>query len=139
MKEGLKMVHLKAKSLFCAVIFLSLVVLSGCTGGKDISVRIESDTMLTVLRGKVLNLELKSNPTTGYSWEIAGFAGSDFLARMGKYDYKPDSDRIGSGGIQIFSFKTKEKGDAKVIFEYRRAWEEHIEPAERYTVKVTVR
>ena len=132
--------NLKAKSLFCVVIFLAgAIVFSGCTQGKSISVRIEGDETLTIPQGKMLSLELKSNPTTGYSWEIAGFAGSDVLGRTGKYDYKADSDRLGSGGIQTFKFETKEKGDAKAIFEYRRPWEENKDPAERYTVRITVR
>lgn len=113
------------------------VVLSGCIGG-EVSVEVKGDRTIQVKSGQVLKLELESNPTTGYTWEIAGFAGSDTLARMGKYDYQRSSSRIGSGGMQIFKFRAKEKGDAKVIFGYKRLWEKEKEPITRYTVKVTV-
>ena len=114
------------------------VFLSGCGTSSDVSVLAKGDEEISIRPGQILNIELESNPTTGYSWEMVGFSGAGVLGRMGKYDYTPDSDLIGSGGIQTFRFQAKEKGAAKMIFEYRRPWEENVEPVSRYTVRVTV-
>ncbi|MFC1570769.1 protease inhibitor I42 family protein, partial [Candidatus Omnitrophota bacterium] len=127
------MVYLKGNNIIrllmgAALSIIMTVTFSGCGDSGDVSVLVKSDKEITVVSGKILKIELESNPTTGYSWEIAGFAGSDVLGRTGKYEYKPDSDRVGSGGVQIFKFKAKEKGSAKIIFEYRRPWEKNIEP-----------
>ncbi len=137
------MAYPKDNSISCFLIGLVLSIMMtvtflGCGTSGDVTVRVKGDKEITIKSGQFLKIELESNPTTGYSWEIAGFAGSDVLGRTGKYDYKPESDRLGSGGVQIFKFKGKEKGNAKIIFEYRRPWEKDIEPVSRYTVRVTV-
>lgn len=134
------MAYSKTRALICAGLVLAVAVGSlGCNRGTDLSFSIDSDKAITVPQDKILHFALEGNMTTGYMWEIAGFGGSSVLRRMGKYEYKPDSNRIGSAGVQSFKFETKEKGDAKVIFEYRRPWEKDMQPAKRYTVKITVR
>lgn len=69
-------------------------------------------------------VELKGNPTTGYSWDYsmdpAGIVEevcSEFLQN----DATPH--RIGAGGVYLFDFAGVSEGTVDVTFYYRRPWE----------------
>lgn len=129
---------LKSAWKYFMFLILPAMLAGGCAPGGPARINLEGDEALRVKNGQVLEISIDSNPTTGYLWSLEGFSGTDALASMGKYKYVRGSDRIGAGGKQIFSFKAVKKGDAKLIFEYRREWERSQAPAKRYTAKVTV-
>jgi len=67
-------------------------------------------------------IELKSNPTTGYSWK-ADF-DENFLSLV-KSESVPDSpELIGSGGIEKFTFTGLKAGTTEITMNYKRSWEE---------------
>jgi len=122
-----------------AIAALMLVVVFGCSADKKIDIDLKGDEAIAVDLGQVLDVNVEANPTTGYAWSVAGEADGTVLKRTEKYNYKQDSDRIGSGGVQIFSFEAIAKGQTKLVFEYSRSWEKEKEPAKKYTLKVKVR
>ena len=76
----------------------------------------------------VQTIELKSNPTTGYSWNVTTVDLD--LEHKGKVDviqtYNCDNecDSIcGAGGTTTFFIKGLEKGEVCLSFEYKRPWE----------------
>lgn len=96
------------------------------------------DTPVTVKEGQTLELELESNPTTGYIWEVAFPVNKDILRQERENEFVSRSDLIGAGGVQIFYFKGIKKGKTELVFEYRRPWEKNKDPARRYVVRVSV-
>src|SRR5687768_10038911 len=60
---------------------------------------------VTVTEGQNLVVKLQSNPTTGYKWQVVstdrtfGYPSDERFLR--------NTDAVGSGGLQRFSWKTK--------------------------------
>lgn len=80
-----------------------------------------SSEPISLKLGEVLNLSLKSNPTTGYMWN-ASFNSS--LIEQVNYGYDPDSpELIGGGGIETFTFKAVGVGETDLVMRYKRSWE----------------
>ena len=79
-------------------------------------------------------IKLKSNPTTGYRWE-ADF-DEDFLS-LDKSEYVPDlPERIGSGGIEKFTFTGLKAGTTGITMNYKRSWEEESIKTEVFKVTI---
>jgi predicted secreted protein len=86
----------------------------------------------------MLSLELDSNATTGYSWEMTFPENGKVIKGFGKPRYVQKSELVGAGGFQLFRFHPVKKGTAVLKFEYKRSWETGIKPAKTYVVRVIV-
>lgn len=127
------------KSLFYHAVCLSgatTLLLAGCGtpnrassspvfATNEISTLTESNTGQTVPFSPRTNfhIELTSNRTTGYSWQLA--RNDDGVLEDMKPSYVED-DRapgmVGVGGKEIFPFKTLKKGTTTIRLTYRRPW-----------------
>ncbi len=97
----------------------------------DISVDFE------VLIGESFSMNLKSNPTTGYSWYWVNKENVEIVDSI-NYKYHSDNPHlIGSGGVESWSFKGVEKGIDTLRFEYIRPWEKE-DPADETIIVVKV-
>ena len=81
-------------------------------------------------------LELAGNPTTGYRWSWAEADSS--ILELRKREYHPDSDRIGSGGVERFFFKTVGAGETDLKLIYHRSWEKAVAPIDSFVVHLVV-
>ena len=99
----------------------------------------EKDAGATVNLRENQNLEIKlrANPTTGYSWNIKAI-DAEILQPIGKKEHKPQSDRIGGGGHTIFRFKAIAKGKTILRIAYYRVWVKRKPPEKLFTVHLTV-
>jgi len=70
--------------------------------------------------GETFTISLKSNPTTGFSWQPE--FDSEFLKLVSK-DFKSDSTLPGSPGVEFFEFEAVKQGEVKVKMIYKRPWE----------------
>ena len=95
---------------------------------------------VTLEVGQTLILTLESNPTTGYSWELAEF--DEAVLKLVSYDYVPDEHppgMVGVGGKDIWYFQAQSQGSTTLHLEYVYSWEEGVEPVKTFTVQVVVR
>tara|TARA_Y100000385_G_scaffold275250_1_gene319402 strand:+ start:6074 stop:6472 length:399 start_codon:yes stop_codon:yes gene_type:complete len=115
-------------------IFLSLVVMSliSCAGPYTIK-----DSGKTVNLGifDPFQVELHGNSSTGYKWEITAY-DSTVIEQIGNVSYKADDDKIGSGGLYTWSFKTIGAGESNLLFVYKRSWEERSADDKTYNLRV---
>ncbi len=91
-----------------------------------------------VLIGYMTQIQLESNPTTGYSWRLAKPAS---LFDVAKDDYKPAAKQpnvVGSGGTQVITLRAKQQGEETLKFEYVRPWEKDVAPVKTQVCKVKV-
>jgi predicted secreted protein len=79
---------------------------------------LQKPALVTVAKDGIVEVQLDSNPTTGYTWTLA--AGSKGLEQMGsKYVAKSADGMVGGGGIQTYTFKATGDGENDLEFVYK--------------------
>lgn len=84
-----------------------------------------------------LTVELESNPSTGYTWQV--ITGDTLHLRLLRDEYLPGSaERMGAAGKQRFHFQALAPGRSPLLLEYRRAWEKEAEPAKSFKITLLI-
>ncbi len=89
--------------------------------------------------GGTLLVKLGSNPSTGYSWAVAGDPSPLKLEKTSYRKNPAASKTVGAPGVQIFQFDASSAGMATLQLIYRRSWEYNVAPAKTFKVRVEVR
>lgn len=63
----------------------------------------------------------------------------DVLRQISDPEFKPESDAIGAGGVQVLRFEAVNTGQTTLELAYRRWWEKAVEPLRTYSIQVIVR
>jgi inhibitor of cysteine peptidase len=92
-----------------------------------------------VKTGKMFTLTLESNPSTGYSWEIAQPLDETKVALVESIYNAPKTDRVGAAGVELWVFKAVGTGETTISMKYVRPWEKDTAPAEAATFAVTIK
>lgn len=82
-----------------------------------------------VKAGKEFIVNLKCNPSTGYSWTLANKAeaAADSVGR--KFIADESKPRMmGAGGTEEWKFKAKDKGADSLVFIYQRPFDKDATP-----------
>jgi predicted secreted protein len=89
--------------------------------------------------GDTFTIPLEANHTTGYSWRLAQQPDPAILKQLGeKYD-EDNSDRVGAGGVETWTFQAMAKGTATLVFEYARPWEKEAAPVDTAKYRVIIK
>jgi inhibitor of cysteine peptidase len=95
---------------------------------------------VTVTEGQNLVVKLQSNPTTGYKWNVVSTDRT--FGYPADTRFLKNSDAVGSGGVERFSWKTKGAlsmaGEHTVKMEYKRPWETNASPAKKFSFTVKI-
>jgi inhibitor of cysteine peptidase len=82
------------------------------------------DSIVNVFAGKSFQVEIKSNPTTGYQWQLAKPVDKNFVEFESSVFIPPKNNNImGASGKEIWTFKAVKSGETKLYFQYVRPWE----------------
>ncbi len=124
--------------IVCRMLFIIFIV--ACS--QKTVVKQEEDDGSTVMmhRNKNLEIILKSNPTTGYRWEIATIDSTILIPNGVEYiadEVHPGM--VGSGGRSIVRFRTVKGGKTSVRLIYRRPFENDVAPLKEYTLLIDVK
>lgn len=87
-----------------------------------------SSENITVRLRKTFKIELNSNPTTGYQWQLAMPLETNSVSLVSSKYIPSKTNLTGSGGKEIWKFKAVKKGKTEISFQYVRPWE-HVKPA----------
>lgn len=93
-----------------------------------------ADMRKELVVGQRFTLDLPSNPTTGFDWQVE--FPPDRL-RLERRKYARGSDRIGAGGTTTFTLGATAPGTATVRFRYLRIWEGHAVDERVVHVRIT--
>jgi len=123
------------------ILTLGLAGLAGWACAQETTPAAKADAPIEVIAGKGFSLSLKSNPTTGYRWQLAKPADAA-VVKLVKNDYQADSHppgMVGVGGKEVWAFTAVNPGKTVLEFKYVRAWEKDKPPVQtaRYEVIVT--
>jgi inhibitor of cysteine peptidase len=94
--------------------------------------------VLRIPLGQTFKITLPSNPTTGYSWQLATAPDAAIVAKEG-HEYRSNTPvRSGSGGHEIWIFKARGKGRTAISLQYVRPWEKGQPPADTSRFEIIV-
>ena len=89
----------------------------------DLDERNSGDTV-HVLPGEIIRVKLRSNPSTGYSWEL-GPIEDGFFEVENKFEADPHKEyEAGYGGCDIWTFQAERSGEIDISLTYERPWED---------------
>ena len=110
---------------------------TGATEASVINADAGAETHLR--QGQLLAIELDSNASTGYAWEIVE-DGSPALepAPVPASTAPAVPPMVGAGGTSRWRYRAVQPGAATVRLVYRRAWEKEVEPARTAIYRVVV-
>ncbi|MET1162739.1 MAG: protease inhibitor I42 family protein [Pseudoxanthomonas sp.] len=136
------------------VIFSLAVALSGCateSDGQSATGRVSTDASalpvvdavqgkeIHLRRGQLLAIELASNASTGYGWEVVEAGDPVLAAAPVPASNAPSATPMpGAGGTSRWRYRAMQAGTALVRLVYRRSWEKDVEPARTATYRVRV-
>lgn len=94
--------------------------------------------VIEAIVGEKIVLTLDSNPTTGYSWELAGPIDDKFIEFLNSEYMAPETKLVGAGGHEMWTFKALKKGKTTIVMKYVRPWEKDKPPAEIKKFEVNI-
>ncbi|CCF17081.1 chagasin peptidase inhibitor I42 family protein [Brevibacillus laterosporus GI-9] len=94
----------------------------------------DSGQIIDISVGKIITVQLKENPTTGYRWTVETASG---LEKIGD-SYKPGGAGIGAAGLRIFQFKTIQVGSYELHLRNWVEWEGDSSIVDRFNVRINV-
>jgi len=122
------------KKNLCLFMVICIAMLSfGCEGTQG------QDAATVKLEGNTAIVELKGNPTTGYSWNYTMSPAG--VVREVSNEYIPDKtdeNVSGSGGKFVFTFEAVSEGEADLVFSYLRVWETDVPAINTVTYRAVV-
>lgn len=120
-----------------ALVALCLIPLwlSGCTSFSEM----HDGQSVNAKVGKDFDVTLKSNPTTGYQWQVVQIDEA-MLKQVGTPQYTPNanSGMVGAGGEETFTFRPLKPGKTTLKLAYSRPWEKDKQPGKTYDLTVNV-
>jgi inhibitor of cysteine peptidase len=135
------MVNNRFSFIALLTLLIALTVATGCSPQQqEVKAGIDDDGReMQLKKGQTLVVTLEGNPTTGYSWEVAEPLDEQVLRQAGEAEFKPESEALGAGGVQILRFEAVNAGQITLKLVYHRPWEKDVEPLETYSIQVVVR
>jgi predicted secreted protein len=88
--------------------------------------------------GDILEVHLRSNPTTGYSWYVHP-KSTQLLKLLGQSQAQSHQPGVGRPILQVFRFQAVADGNGTLLLHYIRSWERQGSNEEQFEVQVSVR
>ncbi len=89
--------------------------------------------------GEPFIIELSSNVTTGYEWQVDGILDNNKLELINHFYAPPQKIIPGRGGKEIYEFIPVSKGKTGIRFKYIRPWEKSSVPANKIKFNVIIK
>jgi inhibitor of cysteine peptidase len=121
---------------------LSVTLLAACSQTPH-NLNLEADGKnhcpLSMHQGQELTLSLRSNPSTGFRWEVKEAAGG-VLKSLGPevYSHPEDAGLVGSAGQSTWRYKAQNPGNGRLLMIYQRPWETEVAPARTFDCAISV-
>jgi len=133
-------------TVFCLVMVLliapggmsSAAPLPAGEGPEELRVTERDAGQAVDLNGEVLVVNLESNPSTGYGWQVQGL-DARLLRQLDPTEWVPYTPgKLGAPGTQTLRFAAIGKGRTTLNLVYARPWETAAAPLKSYSLDVQV-
>jgi inhibitor of cysteine peptidase len=133
--QGISIPKMLRRYFFCnmrclTIAFMVFLLLSVAAFAETVLTEADNGKTVRLKPQKEVRVTLPSNPTTGYSWEMAE-QGEDAAVLVVAKEFRMSagaSERVGAGGVEHFRLRLLKAGRFTVTFVYRRSWEKDHEP-----------
>lgn len=92
-----------------------------------------SDETVHTMAGNDFMMKLDSNPTTGYKW-MPNY--DPFYLELISDEFTLETNMMGSGGTQRFSFRALKSGETEIEMMYRRPWDKKPLRSRKFTINI---
>jgi len=97
----------------------------------------ENGKSISLKNGEIFILQLRENPSTGYSWELNVSEGLNILSDGYAQDKAPEGE-VGVPGTHSWTIEAVSQGSQQVNGIYRRPWENTTGTEDNFTLNVEV-
>ena len=97
----------------------------------------ENGKSIRIKNGEIFILQLRENPSTGYSWELNVSEGLNILSDGYTQDQSPEG-QVGVPGTHSWTIEAVSQGSQQVNGIYKRPWENMTGTEENFTLTVEV-
>jgi inhibitor of cysteine peptidase len=104
-----------------------MIVLDEAAAGRTVDLRV----------GQMIELRLKENPTTGFTWRVRQAAAPVCRVADGSF-VAASPGAPGRSGVRVWRIEGVAVGLCTLAFAYARPWETGTPPASTYTLTVRV-
>jgi len=127
--------------IMLAVLLLCFTACSTGKAGNMVFKEEQNGESVNLKPGDSLKIKLESNQTTGYSWQLSDKTDDKIISLVSSIYETSSEDKniVGAGGYETFILKAVSSGQTDLIFNYERPWEEDVEPADTYILKIVVK
>jgi len=129
---------------FCSILLmLFLFTASGCrtTGGHAHNLTgKDTGSTLYLKQGDSIRVELQSNPSTGYIWNVDGKPDSDVIRLVLRQFVAQDKEKniTGAPRQEEFIYKAVGVGETGIRLSLKRPWE-RTQPRETFQVRIVIK
>lgn len=134
--------NFKLCSIALIIFFLIGCTVSNGIRGEDsnaISQYTDPTSPITVSAGEKFAIIIASNPTTGFSWQIAKPINGKVIKFLNSEYIPAKSGLIGAGGKEVWTFVAVAAGETSISLKYVRPWEKEKSAEAEATYTVIVR
>ncbi|MBE0416821.1 MAG: protease inhibitor I42 family protein [Coriobacteriia bacterium] len=133
------------KRIFRLFVLMSVAVLvaglsPGCADDSSGTLEVtqaDRGSTLDMQVGQQISVTLEANPTTGYLWTVEGEVPGQ-LQQVGEARYTSESDALGAGGSEVWTFEAVAPGEGTLKLKYWRSFEPDVDPIEEFQMSVSV-
>lgn len=118
-------------TLLCVLLIASCCCLMKANGNFT---QKDSGAIFNSSKGGTIEIALKGNPTTGYTWNIAEY--DQKILKLEGSTFVRDFDLTGAGGMETFKFSVIGKGKTDLVIRYNRVWERDVKPIEIFKLTI---
>ncbi len=106
--------------------------------GKDRPVYSDPSRPIEIMIGQEFAIELESNKTTGYQWQLAQPLSNSIIELLCDEYQVSKTGLIGAGGKEIWTFKSISSGETIISMKYIRPWEKDVPPVGNVQFRIIV-
>jgi len=123
--------------LYFAILMVTLLFIpAGALAAQALDESSNGD-MVVLVEGQSLELSLPSNPSTGFSWQYFPEPDNSILKETGHEYRGGESNLIGAGGREYWTFQAAGTGSATLSLAYMRPWESRM-PEQAFQLEISV-
>lgn len=118
-------------------LFISLLAIHSLMGREMMRVNENENGHTIYLKtGDALEVMLRGNPTTGYTWNVEHLDSA--ILKQGASDFISASGGLGSAGTELLRFEAIAAGQTILTLHYARPFEKKLTPAQSFKLTIVV-